>query len=130
MFDHEVDGGLPVREAVEQARCIYKRYQADSEDEGLDHGAWLRFKLDLKQEASTGRSIAVVITPPCESFQMGAYRSTSGPDRYGHRHLTGEVQEAVRKGDPLRRESCRFILTLPVVAYPSNLVYIMLIRLS
>ena len=72
VFDHELDGGLPVREAVELAGYEYKRYQADAEDEGLDHGAWLRFNPGLNQHAASGMSIAVFITPPSESFQTEA----------------------------------------------------------
>ena len=81
IFDHELDGGLPVRDAVESAGFEYKRYQADSEDEGLDHGAWLRFKLDLKQHAASGKRLTVIVTPPNESFQTEAYRSNQGPSR-------------------------------------------------
>ena len=97
VFDHEEDGGLPVRDAAKKMGCEYRRFGADSEDEGLDHNTWLRFKLDFKKETALGKNVSVIVTPPSEPFQNSAYRSFTGPDRYGYKSLTGNIKEGVKK---------------------------------
>ena len=76
-----------IQEAARRAGFDYTEFSADQECEDLELTTWLKFKLQLMKEAASGNSIAVVITPPTESFQTDIYRDREGQGRYGKKYV-------------------------------------------
>ena len=86
-----------IRNAARQAGFEYTDITADQDREDLEFTTWLKFKLQLMKEAASGKSIAVIITPPTESFQTDIYRDHEGQGRYGKKDVDPLFKDNVRR---------------------------------
>ena len=96
-LSHESDGGLPFSAEAEKLGFRIHRWGVDGDAiKDLDQVEWLRRKLELKTKAKARHLIAVLLTPPSESFQNYVYRNHTGDGRYGRKDVDRTFKEGVR----------------------------------
>ena len=83
-------------EAAKDGFRIHRWGVDDSSITDLDQVEWLRRKLDIKTKAKTEHLMAVLLTPPSESFHNYVCRDHVGDGRYDRKDVDRAFKEGVR----------------------------------